>query len=443
MRLAVLTFLLATAGSRLIAHEVPNEVTVQAFVRPQGQTLTLVMRAPLKSMRDIDIPVAANGFLDFSRIDKALNDAAVLWIRDFVEVYENDQRLTTPRITATRASLPGDRSFETYEQAMAYITTGPRLGQETQIYWEQGLLDVVFEYPIGSDQSDFAIRPGLTRLGLRVNIVLQFMQPGKPERVFDVHADTGIVHLDPRWHQAFYLFAREGFFHILDGTDHLLFLLCLVIPFRKLRGLAIVVTAFTIAHSVTLIASAYGMAPDGLWFPPLIETLIAISIVYMAFENIVGAQLQRRWIITFGFGLIHGFGFSFLLRERLQFAGDHLVSSLLAFNVGVELGQLCVLIIAVPLLSLVFRFVVAERIGTILMSALVAHTAWHWATERGDVLLGYNWPALGLADLSAFIRLAMVIVGASFVMWLLSLWMGKPKESPEGEGFSPRRSSDG
>ena len=415
-----------------MAHEVPNEVTVQAFVRPQGQTLTLVMRAPLKSMRDIDIPTAANGFLDFSRIDKALNDAAVLWIRDFVEVYENGQRLTTPRITATRATLPGDHSFETYDQAMAYITTGPRLGPETQIYWEQGLLDVVFEYPIGSDQSDFAIRPGLTRLGLRVNVVLQFMPPGKAERVFDVHADTGIVHLDPRWHQAFYLFAREGFFHILDGTDHLLFLLCLVIPFRQLRGLAIVVTAFTVAHSVTLIASAYGMAPDGLWFPPLIETLIAISIVYMAFENIVGAQLQRRWIMTFGFGLIHGFGFSFLLRERLQFAGDHLVASLLAFNVGVELGQLFVLMIAVPLLALTFRFLVAERIGTILMSALVAHTAWHWATERGTVLWGYGWPQFGLADLSVFIRLAMVIVGAAFVMWLLSLWIGKPRHRAPG-----------
>ena len=427
IRLIVVSLLLAAAGSRLVAHEVPNEVTVQAFVRPQGQTLTLVMRAPLKSMRDIDIPTTANGFLDFSRVDKALNDAAVLWIRDFVEVYENGQRLTTPLITATRASLPGDRSFATYDQAMAYITTGPRLGAETQIYWEQGLLDVVFEYPIGSDQSDFAIRPGLTRLGLRVNIVLQFLQPGKPERVFDVHADTGIVHLDPRWHQAFYLFAREGFFHILDGTDHLLFLLCLVIPFRKLRGLAIVVTAFTVAHSVTLIASAYGMAPDGLWFPPLIETLIAISILYMAFENIVGAKLERRWMVTFGFGLIHGFGFSFLLRERLQFAGDHLVASLLAFNVGVELGQLFVLIIAVPLLAFTFRFVVAERIGTILLSALVAHTAWHWATERGGVLLGYRWPALGLVDLAAFVRLAMVIVGAAFVMWLLSLWIGNPK----------------
>ena len=433
IRLIVVSLLLAAAGSRLVAHEVPNEVTVQAFVRPQGQTLTLVMRAPLKSMRDIDIPTTANGFLDFSRVDKALNDAAVLWIRDFVEVYENGQRLTTPLITATRASLPGDRSFATYDQAMAYITTGPRLGAETQIYWEQGLLDVVFEYPIGSDQSDFAIRPGLTRLGLRVNIVLQFLQPGKPERVFDVHADTGIVHLDPRWHQAFYLFAREGFFHILDGTDHLLFLLCLVIPFRKLRGLAIVVTAFTVAHSVTLIASAYGMAPDGLWFPPLIETLIAISILYMAFENIVGAKLERRWMVTFGFGLIHGFGFSFLLRERLQFAGDHLVASLLAFNVGVELGQLFVLIIAVPLLAFSFRFVVAERIGTILLSALVAHTAWHWATERGGVLLGYRWPALGLVDLAAFVRLAMVIVGAAFVMWLLSLWIGKSKPSRRAE----------
>ena len=165
------------------------------------------------------------------------------------------------------------------------------------------MLDVMFEYPITSDQSDFAIRPGLTRLGLQVNIVLRFLQPGKPERAFDVHADTGIVHLDPRWHQAFYLFAREGFFHILDGTDHLLFLLCLVIPFRKLRPLVIVITSFTVAHSVTLIASAYGMAPDSLWFPPLIETLIAISIVYMAFENIVGAKLQRRWMVTFGFGL--------------------------------------------------------------------------------------------------------------------------------------------
>jgi hypothetical protein len=427
-RLALLTALLVALGPRIGAHEVQNEVTVFGFVRPQGQTLTLLLRVPLNALRDIEVPMVANGMLDFSRIDRALNDAATLWIVDYIALFENGAQLGRPRVTGVRVSLPSDRSFDSYAAAAASIASGPRLDQSTQMYWEQGLMDIAFEYPIASDQSDFAIRPGLTRLGLQVNVVLRFQQPGKTERAFDVHADTGIVHLDPRWHQAFLLFTREGFFHILDGIDHLLFLLCLVIPFRRLRPLVVVITSFTVAHSVTLMASAFGMAPDSLWFPPLIETLIAVSIVYMAFENIAGANLQRRWMVTFAFGLIHGFGFSFLLRERLQFAGDHLVSSLLAFNVGVELGQLAVLIVTIPVLTLVFRYVVAERIGTILISALVAHTAWHWATERGAVLLGFRWPALSLADVAAGLRLLMVIVAAAGLMWLVSLWIGRPTD---------------
>ncbi len=402
----------------------PNEVTVFGFVRPEGNALRLLLRVPLKSLRDIEVPLLSNGFLDFSRVDRALNDAATIWLLDYLELYENGSRLARPQVLGARVSLPSDRSFDSYEAALANIMTAPRLEQGTQLYWEQGMMDIAFEYPIASDQSDFAIRPGLTRLGVQVNVVLRFLQPGQPERAFDIHADTGIVHLDPRWHQAFLLFAREGFFHILDGTDHLLFLLCLVIPFRKFTPLLVVITSFTVAHSVTLIASAFGLAPDSLWFPPLIETLIAISILYMAFENIAGANLQRRWIVTFAFGLIHGFGFSFLLRERLQFAGDHLLASLLAFNVGVEAGQMVVLLVAIPLLSLVFRYVVAERMGTILMSALVAHTAWHWATERGAVLRNFRMPALGLGDAAAALRLLMVIVAAAGLVWLMSIWMG-------------------
>ncbi len=420
--------LIAAMAPIIKAHEVPNEVTVFGFVRPEGQTLRLLIRAPLKSMRDVDVPEQNNGFLDFTKMEAAERHAAQIWIRDFIHVYENDQELPLVQIVATRTSLPSDKSFENYDTALANILTGPKLDNSTEIYWDNGMLDVLFETPITSDQSDFAIQPGLTRLGLQVNIVLRFLQPGKTERAFDLHAETGIVHLDPRWHQAFYLFAREGFFHILDGTDHLLFLLCLVIPYRKLKPLAIVITSFTVAHSVTLIASAYGMAPDTLWFPPLIETFIAISIVYMAFENIVGAQLQRRWMVTFGFGLIHGFGFSFLLRERLQFAGDHLVASLLAFNVGVEIGQLLVLLIAIPLLSLLFRFGVAERIGTILMSALVAHTAWHWATERGTTLLTYRFPEFTMTGVAAGLRLLMVIIAAAGLVWLVSLAIGSPRE---------------
>ena len=406
----------------LTAHEVPNEVTVVGFVRPEGQSLRLLLRAPLKSFRDIEIPMLQNQFLDFSRIDRALNDAATIWLRDYIEVYENGRRLGTPTVLAVRVSLPADRSFVAYDTALANLMTGPRLGQETQIYWEQGMLDIGYEYPITSDQSDFAIRPGLTRLGLQVNVVLRFQQPGNTERAFDIHADTGIVHLDPRWHQAFYLFARDGFFHILDGTDHLLFLFCLVIPFRRFRALVLIVTAFTIAHSMTLIAAASGLVPDALWFSPLVETIIAASILYMALENIAGStNVQRRWTMAFAFGLVHGFGFSFALRETLQLAGSHLLTSLLAFNVGVEAGQLFVLALLVPALHVVFRYVVRERVGAIILSALVAHTAWHWTAERWEQLRQFDWPALGRPAAVDVLPWLMLAVGAAAAAWLIAV----------------------
>ena len=98
-------------------------------------------------------------------------------------------------------------------------------------------------------------------------------------------------------------------------------------------------------------------------------------------------------------GLVHGFGFSFALRETLQFAGSHLVTSLLAFNVGVELGQLFVLVLLVPALTGLFRFVVAERLGTIILSALAAHHAWHWLLERTEFLARFDmdWSATRIA----------------------------------------------
>jgi len=218
----------------------------------------------------------------------------------------------------------------------------------------------------------------------------------------------------------------------MDGIDHLLFVFCLVIPFRRLKPLVAIVTAFTVAHSITLIASAAGFAPSALWFPPLIEVLIALSIVYMALENIVGAKLERRWMVAFGFGLVHGFGFSFALRESLQFAGSHLAASLVAFNVGVELGQIVVLVIAVPLLAYVFKHVVAEGMGTIILSAFVAHTAWHWMLDRWGVLSQYSieLPELNAAFVAGVMRalmLLLIIGGAAWAMTLLYRRLGGKK----------------
>jgi hypothetical protein len=285
------------------------------------------------------------------------------------------------------------------------------------------MLDVLFEYPIKSDRSRFSIHSGLARLGIHVVTALRFVQPDGSVRPFEFSGDPGLVRLDPRWHQAMRRFIEAGFQHILDGTDHLLFLLCLVIPFRRFGALIPVVTAFTLAHSITLIASAYNLGPDALWFPPLIELLIAVSIVYMALENIAGeTTLRRRWIVAFGFGLVHGFGFSFALRQNLQFAGSHLLTSLLSFNMGVELGQLFVLALIIPLLGLLFRYVVKERMGTIILSALVAHTGWHWMLERWDVLRRYRFqlPELNPALFAALLLWLIAIVLIAGVVWLIS-----------------------
>jgi hypothetical protein len=265
-------------------------------------------------------------------------------------------------------------------------------------------------------------------------IALRFLPSSGVVRAFEFDGDPGLVSLDPRWHQAALRFVGLGFLHILSGTDHLLFIFCLVIPFRRLRTLIPVVTAFTVAHSITLIASAYNFAPDFLWFPSLIETLIAASIVYMALENIAGAgSAQRRWMMAFGFGLVHGFGFSFVLRQSLQFAGSHLFTSLLSFNVGVELGQLLVLVLLIPLLQLFFRFAVAERMGIIILSALVAHTAWHWMLDRFMTLrqFRFEWPALNATLLAMALRLLMLLLILAGVLWLfqnaLRWWNNRTK----------------
>jgi len=403
---------------RAAAHDIPNDVTVQTFLKPEGQRLSLLVRVPLRACRDVEFPTRGPGYLDLARADASLRDAATLWISDNVELYEGDTRLRDPHIIAARVSLESERFFESYDDAHAHIT-GTRLPIDTELYWNQGLLDVLFEYSINSDLSNFSIHPRFAGLGLRVATVLRFLPPGSAVRAFEFDGDPGLVRLDPRWHQAALRFVEAGFFHILDGTDHLLFLFCLVIPFRRFRPLIMVVTAFTVAHSITLIASAYNLGPDALWFPPLIETLIAVSIVYMALENIVGSNVQRRWMIALGFGLVHGFGFSFALRRTLQFAGSHLLTSLLSFNVGVELGQLLVLALLIPVLAILFRFVVAERIGTIILSALVAHTGWHWMIDRGEQLRQFGWPVINAALLATAMRWLMVIVILAGLIWLV------------------------
>ncbi len=403
-----------------VAHDIPTRVTVYAFVKPEGKQLSALLRVPMEAFGEISFPLRGPGYLQFSEAEFALNDAARVYITESVHFYENGEELTARQLEAVRVSLPSNRSFTNYDDALENILS-PALNDSVDLFWRQGVLDVMVTYPISSEQSEFSVNPEIGTLSNQTTTVLRFLVPGGAERVFNYLGNPGLVQLDPRWHQAAFRFVKMGFEHILEGIDHLLFLFCLVIPLRSLRRLIPVISSFTIAHSITLISSAFGMAPNALWFPPLIETLIALSIVYMAFENIVGAKLEHRWVAAFGFGLVHGFGFSFLFSDTLQFAGGHLFSSLLAFNVGVELGQIFVLLLVIPLLHVLFRYFVQERPGTILLSALLAHSAWHWMLQRGITLRQFQlqMPIMDSLFFAGLMRWAMMFIIIAAVLWLM------------------------
>jgi hypothetical protein len=384
----------------MLAHDVPADSTLRMFVKPEGERLHVLIRAPMASISDFDWPLhRGSGYLDLARVEPFLRDASTLWIADYLDVYEGATTLSYPTVVSVRLSTEGDTSFTTYQDAMARLS-GPPIAEDTNLLSSQGELDVLFDYAIQSDQSRFSLHPKFGRFGLRVLTILRFLRPDGAVRAFEFEGgDPGLVRLDPEWHQTTRTFAARGFWHVLGSSDHLLFLVCLAIPFRRVRELGIIAAAFAAASSITLIASANGMTPSASWFPPLIVTLVAVSILYVTVDNVIGlsgtgrvtaAAFHRRWLAAFGFGLVHGFAFSFA---------------------------------AVPLLTVLFRFVLAERPGTIVLSALAAHTGWHWLTTRTSVLWRYQfvWPELTPAFFADVIRWLMVAVAVAAVWWIASL----------------------
>ncbi len=416
---SLITWWLIAIPAGVAAQIIVRDVTVQMLVRPKGQQLQMLVRVPLAALRDLTLPTYDIGYLNFEEANPPLREAARLRIAPDLTIYEDGAPLGSPRIAALRVSLPSNRSFRTFDGALAHIRS-PRLPNDMELYWEQGMLDVLFEYPVRSEHSTFSINTSLERPDLRVNTVMRFLPPEGSDRLFEYTGNPGRIWLNPDWFQAFRRFAALGFTHILNGLTHLVFLACVVIPFRRMRSLAIIVTAFIVAHSVTLTASAFRVAPNVLWFQPLIETLVAVSILYVAFENMVGAKLERRSMSTFGFGLVHGFALSFALPEMLQFGGTHVFVSRFAFNIGIELGLLLVLAFLCPVLSVLLRWGGAQRMGIIVLSVFIAHSGWHWMTEHLSELVQFQFqqPRYDALFIASAIRWTMLLVIIAGILWL-------------------------
>lgn len=391
------------------AHDLPLDRMMNAFVTIEPRQLDFVVRVPLDLLRGVPFPLAGDHYkVDASR---SAVETALKGLGSALQLWEDNARLA-PSSAAGQLAPLADRSFEDYDRAVARVAEP--LAPDTVIAFEQGYLDAHFVYPISSPKSVFSIQTTIgAELGDYIKLTIRFIPLGEPSRAMMITGASGRVALDPAWYQASIGFVKLGIGHILSGIDHLLFLLCLIIPFRRITALIPIITAFTLGHSVTLIGTAYNLAPIGAWFPPFIEAAIAASIFYMAIENIIGANVNQRWIITGLFGLVHGFGFADVLKEQLQFAGSNLLVSLLSFNIGIEIGQLAVLCVFVPALALLLRGRMAGPMGIIVLSAIIANVAWQWMMQRGEALWQTPWPQL---TTPALLTLARWIIALSLAV---------------------------
>jgi hypothetical protein len=186
----------------------------------------------------------------------------------------------------------------------------------------------------------------------------------------------------------------EGMLHLADGLDHLLFLACLLLPSvlrreegrwrpvqsitKAARNAFLLVTAFTVSHSITLGLAALGwLAIPSRW----VESAIAASIVLAALDNLLPHASRSRVAMAFAFGLVHGLGFASVLAD-LELSTDLLVSSLLGFNLGVELGQIVFVAVALPLAYGASRHPAYVRFGLRLGSAAILIIGSLWLAER-------------------------------------------------------------
>lgn len=174
-----------------------------------------------------------------------------------------------------------------------------------------------------------------------------------------------------------YTFLMLGIKHILTGYDHILFLVALLVIGLSTREAIKIITSFTVAHSITLLLAALQVVTLNSKF---VESVIALSICYVAIENLLAKQVNYRWLVTFIFGLIHGFGFAGVLQEYITRKSD-LVLSVVSFNVGVEAGQLMIFLIMLPVLHLMRKKFSTRRI-TIGASAVIFILGLSWLIER-------------------------------------------------------------
>ena len=379
----LLALLALPEGVRANGADLPPEVVLQAFIKAEDGGLHQLVRIPLVFLQPFALPKRGPGYLDLAKMDAILRQAAAAAARQ-IELREDGVPLA-PTVRHARISLLSDRSFQSYDAALAHLA-GPPLPLETNLFWNQGFFDAEIEYPLKSPDARISIRTNvMPGLGLRVKLQLEFLQEGKPPRHYVLSGGSGWVALDPRWYEAAWLFARDGLIAALS-IERFMFLLCLLAPFRQWRGLLALVLALSALQALTLTSVAAGLIASTRWLAELAGVGGAGVTLLLAIGNFGAPHLRRRWLPAGAVGALGGFALGSMLAELGQLAGAHSFIAAFSFNFGVVLAELVGAALAFALMRLLFARVLGSPLGVVVVSAVLGHQAWHWMLDRAHGL---------------------------------------------------------
>jgi HupE / UreJ protein len=291
--------------------------------------------------------------------------------------------------------------FATLDEAKKSFQDKPLLDDfEQEVYVGDTTVDVLLHYSSQSAVYNYALssnlNPGLPDQDETANLVLDYSPSG-----VQIFRARGLLNepviVTRSVFDAVFTFIKEGVKHILEGLDHVLFVICLVLGAMHIRPLFWRVTGFTIGHGITLSLGFFGFVPTAAWFVPAVETGIALLIIYVAIVAVLpdfkrAEQRQgSEWSvvgITGLIGLLHGLGFSFVLQNILQVTSPNIWQSLLAFNLGVEIGQVLIVIFA----GLAFYLIglLGSRVAKInryIVAGLCIVISVYWVIERSGNIL--------------------------------------------------------
>jgi len=418
--------LLAPRSAVANGADLPPEIVLQGYIKPEDGHLRQLVRIPLVFLQPFNLPKRGPGYIDLAKADEVLRQAAAAAAQQ-IELREDGEPLV-PTVRRARVSVLSDRSFDSYDAALAHLR-GPPLPVETNLFWNQGFFDAELEYPIASADGRFSIHTDvMPGLGLRVKLQLAFIPEGKPPRRYVLSGGSGWVALDPRWYDAAGFFARNGFAEAVS-LGRFVFLLCLLAPFARWRGIVALVLALSALQALTLTATAVGAVASTRWLGEIAGVAEAAATLLFAVANLGAPSVHRRWLLAGVVGSLGGFALGVSFAELRQFAGSHGAVAVFSFDVAAVIAELAAAAVAWAAMRLLAR-AIGERLGLGGVSALLGHQAWHWMLDRAHGF-GHELEHAGNAGLRFALFISALWLIPALILGI-GLWLTKEKRARDG-----------